>query len=167
MSRWIKVYDREARELVTKEEYSKRQAERAKPCAYELPQKFERGRWKYVKGTRQFVKITEAPKLQAEVPHIQTDEIPPTMSHATDEGLIFTSRSKLMAHYKQHGMVAKEKGMFERLPEAPKPDPRQIREDAAKALNDLRWGNVPLTEREKECTKREQRALEDYKRRMH
>ena len=167
MSRWIKVYDKEARELVTKEEYSKRQAERAKPCSYELPQKFERGRWKYVKSTREFVKITEVTKIQAEVPHIQADEIPPTVSHATSEGLIFTSRAKLMAHYKANGMVVKEKGMFEKLPEPYRPDPRQVREDAARALNDLRWGNVPVSEQERECSKREQRALEEFKRRMH
>jgi hypothetical protein len=34
---------------------------------------------------------------------IHLDEIPPTESHATDEGKIFTSKSKLFQHYKEHG----------------------------------------------------------------
>lgn len=167
MSRWIRVYDREAHELVTKEEYSRRQAERAKPCHYELPQKFERGSWRYIKETRSFRKIEAIEKPKVEVPFVQPDEIPPTLSHATTDGQVFTSKRKLMQHYKEHGFVVREKGM-EPIPPGPyKPDPREIREAAAKALNDLRWGNIPISEAERECNKRELKALEDYKKRVH
>ena len=167
MSRWIKVYDRETRELVFKEEYERRIAARAKPCSYELPANIVRGHWKYDRATRTFIPITQAPKLEAAAPFIQTEEIPPTMSHATDEGLMFTSKKKLLEHYAAHGMAVREKGMCAKQPEPYKADPKEIRETAAKALNDLRWGNVPLSEAEKERCRREQRALQEYKKRMH
>lgn len=167
MSRWIRVYDREARELVTKEEFDRRRAARSKPCHFDFKQKMERGHWAYDKETRTFRPITEVKRKEVELPFVQTDEIPPTLSHATDEGLVFTSKRKLYDHYKAHGMVVREKGMNARPPEPYKPDPREIREQAAKALNDLRYGNVPVSEKERECNKREQRALEEFKRRMH
>jgi len=62
-----------------------------------------RGRkWKWDGTLGKVVEIgaKDAPSV---APNVQDDTIPATVSHATDEGKVFTSRSALYAHYKKHG----------------------------------------------------------------
>jgi len=164
--KWI--YDRETRELVTSEEYSKRQAERSDKHgrkSFDLPVKFQRGHWKLDRATGKFVKFEESkPKWVS--PSVLTDEIPPTESMATPNREFFTSKAKLREHYRQHGMI--ETGGDRIKGEPPKKrSEKDIRDDVAKALNACKYGMAPMTELEKECCLREQRAAEAYKKRMH
>jgi hypothetical protein len=163
------VYDRESRELLTKEEYNKRQAERSDKYGkkhFTLPQKFQRGHWKLDKATRKLVPIGNTPKEIA-APYVLTDEIPPTESLAVWEKPVFTSKKKLYDHYKEQGVTVKEKGMLEVNPERVKPtDEKELRDDIAMAANQLRWDEVPLSEKEKAICQKERREMEDYKRRQ-
>ena len=111
----------------------------------------------------------EIRKQYPDAPMVVTDEIPPTVSHATDEGLVFTSLTKLFEHYKEHGFectggdhLTGKSWMDSR----PKSDPEDIRRDLAINLKAMKWGNLPLTEREKEICHREQMEWENYKKRQ-
>lgn len=104
-------------------------------------------------------------------PWVQGDEIPPTESMATANREIFTSLSKLKAHYKQHGYVMTGGDhLSTKMTNTPqtfyKADRQEIRDEVAKALNDIRWGNAPISERERESCKREQRMYQEYVKRM-
>jgi len=82
----------------------------------------------------------------------------------------FYSMCKYKQHLKEHGYEItggshlKGRGVFD--PGFYKPDPEDIRNDVRKAENDLRYGNAPLTDWEKEVCQREQRQLEAYKKRQ-
>jgi len=163
-------YDRESRALLTKAEYEKLRAERADKYGqkhYDLAQKFERGHWKLDKITRKLVPLS-ARRLEVVAPIIQTDELPaPVESMATANREMFTSKRKLYDHYKAHGVTVKEKGMLEVTPSLVKEtDERDLRNDIEKALNQLRWNEVPLTEKEKAICRMEQREWEAYKKRQ-
>lgn len=139
----------------------------------------ERGFFKYDHVSGQMVPVESLKPKRQEVnaPNIQTDEIEPTESWATDEGKIFTSRAKLDAHYKEHGYVRTGgehlKSAQERL-EASCPVPstaeierrrREIREDAEKAYYDIKYDRVPISEKEKQLVKNEERQWESFRRR--
>lgn len=105
----------------------------------------------------------------AELHYVQDDTIPPTVSHATDEGLVFTSRAAINEHYKQHGFECTGGSHLTGKGFADwkyKSDPDDIRRDAEIALNKLKWGMAPMTEREKESCLREERNYQDYCRRQ-
>jgi hypothetical protein len=118
-------------------------------------------------------------------PYVIDDTIPPTVSHATSEGLVFTSRSKLYAHYKEHGFEcdggAHNIGRFTG-PRPKKFDPEaersrkaewgmlkldpDIRASVMEARRKVKWGMAPLTEREKERCQREESIYKDYLKRL-
>lgn len=81
-------------------------------------------------------------------------------------GKIHYSKSSLRREYKEHGMV--EKGN-DRLPPRRPPDPEkeflEIREDTAKALKDLQYDRVPVSERDRELCQRELREAQAARRR--
>lgn len=170
MAKYVRVYDKEARELVTPEEYAKRQAQRLEARggqkSFDFERKFERGTWKIDKATHELIPVGGSAPLDPKAPFIQTDEIPETESLATNERRVFTSKKKLLDHYKENGCVVREKGMCDTPPPPRKASLEEIRDDAARALNDLRWGNVPLSEREKEVCRQESRKFEEYKKRQ-
>lgn len=161
----IWVYDKVQQKLVEKSEYNRLQAERAKPWQGEIIQRYERGHWRYNKATRQLEPI-DTRRIDIEAPSVIDDEIPPTVSHATSEGLVFTSKRALRAHYKQHGMI--ETG-GQRLKISPRKgaDPVEVRDAVAKAINDIRYDNAFFTEKEKQVCKEEMRQYESWKRRNH
>jgi hypothetical protein len=156
------VCDPLTKEVITWDEYQTRlsQREKVRPGNFEYKQ--ERGHWKLVNG--KLVSVSEKSQSK-EVSFVVSDEIAPTVSHATDEGKVFTSKRALRAHYREHGCI--EVGGEKATPVQVKryvPDPKEIRDTVTKALNDLRWGNVPISEREKELCKQEMRKLEQYRR---
>jgi len=130
------------------------------------------------------VPVGEAAK-DVDAPFVQDDTIPPTMSHATDEGRIFESRSELEAHYRLHGFectggahntgraTGPKRKIFdceaERARKAEwgmlKIDP-DIRATVAEQLRKTKWGMAPITEREKERCTREERIYQDYLKRQ-
>ena len=82
-------------------------------------------------------------------------------------GEVYTSKSALKAHYKAHGYEMTGGDHLGRKPPEPyKVDMQELRDTVAKSLNDLRWGNVPVSEKERELCKREERNYQEYKRRM-
>ncbi len=129
-----------------------------------------RGLFKFDHDKKELVKIDKAPKIKVEAPHIQTDEIPPTESMATADREMFTSKSKLKAHYKSLGYEITGGDHLNQKPESEaekKERHRQeIREDVAKTLNDLKYGNIPLTEQEKALAEEEQRQWKAYLKRQ-
>jgi hypothetical protein len=140
--------------------------------------------WKWDAEAQKLVKVEEK-KTEVDAPFVQDDTIPPTESHATDERKIFTSRSELYAHYKQHGFECVGKGHetgravgpnrkqfdcdAERARKAEwgmlKVDP-DVRAVVATELNKTKWGMAPLSEREKERCSREERIYQDYLKRQ-
>lgn len=100
-----------------------------------------------------------------ELHYVQGDEIPPTVSHATDEGRVFTSRTALNRHYKAHGFECtggehlRDYGINDHKYQSNK---EEIMNDIRETKRALEWGEVPLTEREKETCHREERAYRDY-----
>ena len=99
-----------------------------------------------------------------EIHYIQTDEIPPTMSHATSEGKIFTSKSKLFQHYKDHGfectggdhLTGKGVADFRYIS-----NHDETMADVAESLRKIKWGMAPLTEKEKEICRREEQQYRE------
>ena len=127
----------------------------------------ERHIYKWDKELQQVVEVGSV--LPADLHYVQDDTIPPTVSHATDEGRVFTSRAALYEHYKQHGFECTGgthltgKGCADWKY---KSDPADIRRDAEIALNKIKWGMAPISEREKEVCHQEERNYESYKRRQ-
>lgn len=157
------VYDKEMHEVVTSEEYAKRQSKRSPNHSYELKRKFVRGHWRYDKATRSLVPIGGETPAVVDAPTVMTDEIPPTQSHVTYNGPIFTSKRKLYDHYKANGVAIKEKGMLEKEPDRYKPDLKEIRETIAESYRQLKWNEYPLTEKEKAQCQKEMRDLKEYR----
>lgn len=126
-------------------------------------------KYKYHKGSDSVVEVTRPGVRPVDAPYVQDDTIPPTVSHATDEGRVFTSRAALYAHYKEHGfectggshLTGKSFTDFEY-----KSDIEDVRADLYDTYNKLQWGMIPLTEKEKEGCLREARAYRDYVRRQ-
>ena len=103
----------------------------------------------------------------AEHHYVQDDTIEPTVSHATSEGKVFTSRSALYEHYRQHGFECSGgqhntgQGVFDYKY---KSDLQDIRNDVAESLRKIKWGMAPVTEKERERCLREERDYQKYKR---
>lgn len=91
-------------------------------------------------------------------------------SHATDEGLMFDSRSKYLAHLKQHGFEVTGgdhltgKSLEDWKP--PKATRREILDDVEKCYHDIKWGRTEFNERVKERCLRENRAYQEYAKRQ-
>lgn len=120
-----------------------------------------RGVWRWNKESGTFEKV-EKVSIVVNAPAVITDEIPPTLS-MTGTDKVYTSKARLRAEYKELGYV--ETG-GELLPMAT-PDRekkrREIRDSIAKALNDNKYGMAPITEREREQVKEEERQWNRYK----
>lgn len=120
-----------------------------------------RGMWRWNKESGQFEEVIKK-AVVVNAPAVITDEIPPTLS-MTGTDNVFTSKARLRAEYKAMGFV--ETG-GEILPMA-QPDRekrrREIRETVEKALNDNKYGMAPISEREREIVKEEERVWNRYK----
>lgn len=129
--------------------------------------KFSGRKWKWDKTLEKIVEIgvDDQPQL---APNVQDDTIPPTVSHATEEGLVFTSLSKLKEHYKQHGFEMTGGDHFTGKGIADwkyKADREDLRRDVEKSLNKIKWGMAPISEKERELCKSEEREFQAYRRR--
>jgi hypothetical protein len=126
------------------------------------------GRWSKKLG--RMVWYDPEAERKKELHFVQEDTIDPVVSHATAEGRVFDSRSKLMEHYKEHGYEVTggdhltghglNDGFNIGFDEA------MTRDAVEKAVMDIKYDKVPFTEREKEACRREQRKLEQTARRM-
>lgn len=124
-------------------------------------------RFYYDRDLQRVVEQVIIPK-DISAPNIISDDIEPTESLATDEGLVFTSKSALRAHYKQHGFEdtggdhllseREHKANIQAFKDARK---IEIRKEVEQQLNKLKWGMAPLTEKEKYICQQEERR---YKR---
>lgn len=125
----------------------------------------ERGLFVLNRQTRKLERVERQKKPEVNAPFVITDEIDPTMS-MTGTDKVHTSKATLRREYRELGFI-------ETGGEKEKPPTRDIekereqrREHVAKALNDLRWGNVPIDERSREHNLREEREWQEYKRRQ-
>lgn len=108
----------------------------------------------------------EAPRKE-ESAAILTDEIEPTESMATADREIFTSRRKLFDHYKAHGYECTGGDHLGRKPpELKRSTPRELKDMAEKAYMDIKYDRIPIDERSKERCKTEERAFQEYQRRV-
>lgn len=129
----------------------------------------ERGWFLWSEGTRKVepFNYAELRKKTVDAPFVIGDEIEPTMS-MTGTDKIHTSKSTLRREYKELGFVETGGAHLGQKPERVDPEKkhREIREDILKSMNDLRWGNVPQTEKEKEICQREERQYQEYVKRQ-
>jgi len=112
------------------------------------------------------IEEAHAAKPEADAPFVINDDIPPTESLATGEGKIFTSKRRLRQHYRDNGMI--ETGTA-KMPKKGPPTTaekeariKDLRDDATRALNDLKYGNTPLSEKEKERCRQEERSFRAF-----
>lgn len=125
----------------------------------------ERGLFVRNKKTGKYEKVDKKPKAIPESvgPYIVKDEILDGIESPLT-GQKYYSYSAYKQHLKENGYrISGEKPKMTHYG-VPKANLDEIREDAAKALNDLKWGNVPLTEKEKAENEKE---LREWKRRHH
>jgi len=123
-------------------------------------------KWKYDRENKCLVEIT--PKREEHFHFVQEDSIDPVESLATNEGKIFDSRSKLMAHYKENGVECTGGSQFtgRGLSDASyKADKEEIKDMAAKAHMDIKYDRIPISEKEKETCRREERQYQSWKQR--
>lgn len=125
-----------------------------------------RGLFRYDREKKKLVRIGEPRKLDVAAPNVHIDSIDPTVSHASTEGAVFTSKKKLREHYKANNCI--ETGGERAKRERPDPEKRyrEIREDVEKSMNDIRWGNVPMDEKEREQCLKEEREWNQYRKRQ-
>lgn len=119
-----------------------------------------RGEWRY--DLEANCLVPHERMLTPRVHAVITDEIAPTLS-MTGTDKVYTSKRKLRAEYRALGFV-------ETGGEQPKPRKidrearrQQIREDAMKAANLVKYGMAPLTDKEREQCLREDRTYLEYK----
>ena len=129
----------------------------------------ERGSFVYNSETRTLVPYEEERK-RVNAPAVITDEIEPIMS-MTGSDRIHDSRSALRREYKEMGYY--ETGTvaqsFQTRADKEREKERKhraIREDVEKAINDVKYGRVPLTEQQKQLNIEEERQWELYKQRQ-
>ena len=124
-----------------------------------------RKRYRWDKKLKAMVEITPETK---EFHYVQDDTILPTVSHATDEGKVFTSRSALYEHYRQHGYECTGgshltgKGVFDYKYKC---NPEDLRRDIEQGLNQVKWGMAPISEKERELCNQEERTYQEYRQR--
>lgn len=117
-----------------------------------------RGKWKWVNG--EFVEVTDK-KKEVNAPFVIPDEIPPTefMGNANRE--MYTSKRELE---RQNKKAADE--INKRMGLRPfKPTREELIDDFRKMANAVKYGEVELTEKEKELCRREERQYQMYKKR--
>jgi hypothetical protein len=86
---------------------------------------------------------------------------------ATGDREVFESKSALMRHYKEHGYecTGGDHLTGQSVPFY-KSNKEEIKEQLMKYANDLKWGNVYVSEREREICKREEANYREYVKRM-
>ncbi len=125
-----------------------------------------RGSFIYDRETKTFKPIEKKKGHITSVAAVYGDEIVGGIESMVD-GKTYYSKSKLRRSYKEQGYI--EKGN-DRLP-IPKQETDEerladIRADAEKAFYDIKYGRVPLTEKEKHEWNEEQRQMELDKKRQ-
>ena len=127
--------------------------------------------WKFDRKLQKVVELTGFVEGSADpdAPTVISDDIPPTVSHATSEGLIFTSKSALRRHYRQHGF--EETGGSHLTGRAltdcrHKANREEIKRDLLETRRKLMWGEIPVSEKEREVCRREERQYQEFKKRM-
>jgi len=100
--------------------------------------------------------------IPQEAPAITTDEMPPIESMATQDREIFTSKAKYRRHLKEHGFV--ESYGVTVKPEKPDLEAkrRELRDTIEKSYHDLKNDRIPLSEKEKEICRQENRKYQDW-----
>lgn len=108
--------------------------------------------------------IYEPPKARTgHHAYITTDEIPPTVS-PVDGKTVFTSKKRLFEHYKEHGYECTYGEIHKEAPRY-EPNEAEMREDLERIENQLRWGEIPFSEEEREQCRRENEEYRKYKER--
>ncbi len=127
----------------------------------------ERGIFVYNKETQQMERFVKKSRSHdnASATIIRDEMLDGVESPLTGEK--YYSRSALLKHYKENGYRVTGGDHFtHKLPEVPKANYDEIREDVEKALNDIRWGNVPISEQERQRIMEEERQWNQYRERQ-
>lgn len=117
--------------------------------------------WRFNPNTGKVEPISEIERVDPDAPHIITDEIEPTLS-MTGTDKIYTSKSQLRKEYKELGFVETGGERNKAQPRA-KPDRQAIREAVEKTYYDIKYDRIPISERERERCKQEERAYQNWK----
>lgn len=124
-----------------------------------------RGLFRYDHVNKKLIRIDKPKPATVASPYVHQDTIDPIESMATQDREMFDSKSAYRRHLKEHGFV-------ESYGHTPKAEPvdkekyrKELRETAEKAFYDLKYDRIPLSEKEKELCKQEQRKYQDWKKR--
>lgn len=123
----------------------------------------ERGCFEYNPETRTLEKFDPASRRKhVDAPYVIGDTLPAPVMSMTGSDLVTDSRSRLLQDYAEHGYECTGGDHLGQKPPTIDREKRrqEIRDELLKNLNDLRWGNVPVSEREKEICLREERRLQ-------
>ena len=112
------------------------------------------------------LKPKEQVRSEPTAPYVHQDSMEPIESMASDTGEVFDSKSAYKRHLDEKGfevtggdhLTGRGVHDFEY-----QPDRAEINESVKEQINNLKWGNAPLTEKEKQLCRWEQRQLERYK----
>lgn len=109
-----------------------------------------RGRWKWDKETQKMIPVTEEKKTNT-APVYLSDEMPPTECMA--DGKFYTSKRKMSEAVKAHGF--RETEGAKNVASRPEQQDRamQIKEDIEKAYYQIKYGEAPLSEADRERCK--------------
>jgi hypothetical protein len=109
----------------------------------------EGGRGRYVRIDGKYVNVTEEWKETRRTAAIHQDTMD-AIEHPAEPGKLIDSKSKFRAITRKHGLeeVGNEE-IKQREPARKGCSEEDYVNDVKKAINDLRWGNAPLTEYER------------------
>ena len=102
-------------------------------------------------------------RKQVLAPAVVPDEMAPVETMADASGRVFTSRSAYKRHLKERGFEVTGGDHLTGKPPETRSNYDEIREDATRIANQIKYGDYPFSEKDKELCRREQRVLDQWK----
>lgn len=121
-----------------------------------------RGFFKYDHKQGKLVAVDKPKPAVVAAPYVHQDTMEPIESMVNQDREMFDSKSAYRRHLKANGFVESYGQTF--TPEKPDLEAkrRELRDTIEKSYHDLKNDRVPLTEKEKELCKQEQRKYQDW-----
>lgn len=127
-----------------------------------------RGVFKVDYSTGEIIFTEKTKPVEINAPAIIQDTLPEPVMSMTGSDKMYDSKSALRREYKEMGFVeVGEKPKFDKPLDGFrwKSDGDKIRDDVARIINDLKYGNIPMTEEQKYLNDKEIRECKEAKKR--
>lgn len=126
----------------------------------------ERGLFVLNPETKKLERVKTVKKI-VDAPYVIPDEIPPTEYMGNENREMFTSKKELEKRTKADGFEIVGHKKYEPIQAKKyKANREEINEDIRRSVNDLKYGNMELSEMQKQRAIEEKRRLERYKERV-